>query len=502
MSSIDIQVLETAKNLGLIDEADLSLLKDLLMHSIDLSAGFKGCLASITEYIRAVESEANATPYARYKLGKGPKPRGENGGADWNAKDAYRQLLEKAQQLEALSHQVKDQLAPPYSRPNPFEAARISSLASEILRNIFRRKMHASVLPSRRIAKIDQALCLAWSNKPVFSDGSLPSFVDVVGAYDAARLLSARTAEIAAIDYYRGLGYKVSDVSVGQLTRGEQSWKDFDLLVGDRPVDVKNARRSFSSPDNYVEHCVPAFKTSRKSGQEVSILGVLSNYRSAEQFGSSDECTILGEANSSEMRNLFRALRERFGKIIDFSAMWNPGFQPGWAFEYPVEHYPYRSEAIQKIDTLLAEYQDAQWEAGLVPKWLYTLSNNPEFLEKSNVSDIQRRVIADLHKLRTSTGLTRPSLYLFVMGCILEALSRGEPEGEIERALIRTLFIGWQSTPQFYPLGLDDTQGYIWNLIYNLRQVHAAALNQGIRFKGFKMTHPAILRGERDQVIG
>ena len=91
--------------------------------------------------------------------------------------------------------------------------------------------------------------------------------------WELGRLLSARSAEKVAADFYQHYGKKVKDISIKQIDKNSKSeWEKYDLEVGNIPIDVKNSRRSRNSPDRYTKHCVPKFKHSRK-GQDVIIAG-------------------------------------------------------------------------------------------------------------------------------------------------------------------------------------------------------------------------------------
>ncbi len=121
---------------------------------------------------------------------------------------------------------------------------------------------HGKVI-SPPLSKNDISLCLHWANASIPFDSIQDGLIHLnqqITQYDTVRLLSARAAELATQEYFIGLGQSVTDIAITQLSKGDTSWKDFDLLVNNLPVDVKNARRSYSSPESYVEHCIPSFK--------------------------------------------------------------------------------------------------------------------------------------------------------------------------------------------------------------------------------------------------
>ncbi len=102
--------------------------------------------------------------------------------------------------------------------------------------------------------------------------------------WESGRLLSARSAEKIARCFYRNYGKEVKDVSITQIEKNNNfDWKDYDLDVDGLHVDIKNSRQSQKSKDRYTEYCIPSFKCSRRTNQEVRIAGVFSPYLSTRQ---------------------------------------------------------------------------------------------------------------------------------------------------------------------------------------------------------------------------
>jgi hypothetical protein len=134
--------------------------------------------------------------------------------------------------------------------------------------------------------------------------------------YQLGRVLSARAAEKAVIEFYENHGMFVEDISCTQISNPNLlDWKIYDLRVNNTPVDVKNARRSRSNRDSYVEHCVPQIKLVRGS-EETVIAGVLSEYlwpekilaQGLREHSSSASIQFLGE---TQLSNLY-SLKKRF----------------------------------------------------------------------------------------------------------------------------------------------------------------------------------------------
>lgn len=110
---------------------------------------------------------------------------------------------------------------------------------------------------------------------------------------DKLKMLTARLAELAALDYFRF--DKPKDVSLTQaLNDPEQDgWKTHDIFLekGGVYVDVKSARRPNWLPARaegvlpYREFLVPKLKRERELQQHVHVAGVLSPHLDAADFG-------------------------------------------------------------------------------------------------------------------------------------------------------------------------------------------------------------------------
>ena len=353
------------------------------------------------------------------------------------------------------------------------------------------------------VAIDDLHLCMAWSGKQIHSGANIEEsfnhLVSLIGSYDACRLLSARLAEKTASTYYEALGKSVTDVSILQLAGQDQRWRDFDLLVDGRPIDVKNARESFSSPDTYVEHCVPRFKLDRESGIDVSIVGVLSPYMTESKILAGEESSlILGEAHVQDIRDLYVWMRRRFGNGLNLNGLWRYGFLPGWIFEYSDSHYRNRAAAIKNIGALLQRIREQlPILLRIVPDWQIVLCADRNLITRLETTNPKRRILEDLISLRDQIGLSRPTLFVFAMGILLEAMLNDDLAEDVARTLRQLLFVNSDSK---LPLGLSDTQEYISSLINILPIVQQEATRQGIRFSCFKMPHPSILRGQRQDL--
>lgn len=295
------------------------------------------------------------------------------------------------------------------------------------------------------LSESDYLLCFAWagysSNR--VRNPNAASLRKAIGQYDACRLMSARVAELVAISYYNSLGQIVEDISISQINSNSssQNWRSHDLLVDGRPVDVKNARKSFSGGNGFVEHCVPQFKNNRESNVEVSILGVLSDYMRADQIENGEgKCVILGEVSVGDIRKLYSWVKRRFGILIDFTGLWRPGYQPGWVFEYSSEFYRNRISSTDGIEDVIHGLRRKGFEGDHFPGWLLALCPGKESFIESSLTPTKQEILNDLYDLRERVGYSRPALFVYSMGYILEAIAQNKLWSDSALILYRMIF--------------------------------------------------------------
>lgn len=488
--------LRLATELELIDEDDARLAAEMLSNGISLNADSRQWLTDIEAKIKEQAKRIKATPYQQY-LNGGPKPRRSDGRPDWDAKDQHQVLSKQLEELELFYKEVQVRIKP--ESPRTY----LSALETAIkLMSVIKALLDLPV-SSQSITFIkgidDLRLCLAWSNTPEPKQSNLSTryLSQLIGDFEAGRLISARLAERSASNYYLSLGAQVADISILQLDHADERWKKFDLLVDGRPIDVKNARRSFTSPDAYVQHCVPQFKTLRKDGEEVNIVGVLSEYIQPEELVSShSNCRVLGETSFSKLSKLRSWANNRFGSLLRLDGMWRPDYQPGWVFEYPAAHYSNRTQAIREIPSLLGRLKAHAIPKSKFPSWLLPLCPDRSLALSMVRPGRESAVLRDLYALDDVVGLSRPALFILIIGLFAEAMADRDSAGGLELTL-RELILA-ETQPDYRPLGLEDPQNYISSAIACLARVCSEAVRQGIQFKAFRMTHPSILRGERE----
>lgn len=494
-----LDALKVAAELKLISEDDANLAREVLDRGFELSDSPEKWIDQIEMKLAELERAFQQSPYHRY-LNGGRRPITYSGHNDWGAKDQYKATQTSIAELVGFNERIKGRLGQGIGGTTTLAYMLKAALGlTKILGDVQQTQADSNQLIIEPPKADDIRLCLTWAGQGATAAQHLDAqyLITALGDYEANRLLSARVAEHAAAKYYEAIGYVVIDVSIGQIGNSDDRWKDHDLLVNGRPIDVKNARRSFSSRDSYVEHCVPRFKQSRASGAEVSITGVLSEYSAVGKLEESiSDCRILGEVTVSEIRRLYAWARRRFGHVLNIDGIWKPEYQPGWIFEYPPEHYPSRVAAITGIPGMIEKLKARGIASGRIPGWLLSLCPDRELALSLAGSNQRRRILGDLHSLHDHIGFSRPGLFIYVMGLFLESIANGEQADQLDGPLRELFFI--RGSTSLRPLGLEDSQNYVANLIGMLVRVQNEALRQNIKFTTFRLAHPSILRGQRD----
>lgn len=500
-SAVNIRnALTVAAELKLISGDDAKIASEMLDHGFNLSDSSENWISQVEAKLSELEHILQQTPYHRY-LNGGPRPSTPSDRSGWRALDQYERIQSFIAEFVDLSEGIKGRFE--LGIGDQAKLARILKVAPDLAKILFdiqQTKGDSNQLVMASSNADDIHLCLTWAGigaTTTTQHCGPQNLIEAIGDYEANRLLSARIAEHAAAAFYEALDHEVIDVSIGQIGNFDDQWKDFDLLVNGRPIDVKNSRRSFSSHDSYVEHCVPKFKLSRASGTEVSVTGVLSEYSTVERLAESNSsCRILGEVTASEIRRLHVWAGRRFGRILNIDGLWKPNYQPGWIFEYPPEHYPSRKTAIADIPCLIENLKASGITNDRIPGWLLPLCPDRELASPLTGSSQQSKILIDLHSLDDEIGFSRPGLFIYVMGLFLEAIASNEQPGQLDGPLRALLFL--HEPPLSRPLGLEDSQSYVANLIDMLVQVQNEVHQQNIKLTAFRLTHPSILRGQRD----
>lgn len=390
-----------------------------------------------------------------------------------------------------------------------------------------RDKVHEVVIPlltpsktetrfRPKIEPSDKRLCLAWANKTAAGTDVTRALSEALGRGKASRLLSARAAEKAVAAYYSSLGHDVADIAIGQVRGDDDSWKDYDIRVGDTAIDVKNARRSKTRPRTYVEHCVPRFKMNRRSGAGVTVAGVLSDWGSEADIVSGQVSgQVLGEIRKQDVDGICSWIGQRFEGTLSVNGLWRPGHLPGWIFEYPSGFYKSWAAArvtLPKVNDALRERCTYPGED--IPGWCLALCPDRSLIEMIELPETKRQILSDLYRLDDALGFSRPSLYLYLMGAVLEAIASGGSPAKVIEILNDLIFPsagesihGWfaleagghRALPSGSqrPLFLIDTEKYVDNLIALIDRIHKEIVKRELHLTAFSMPHPSILRGRR-----
>jgi hypothetical protein len=364
--------------------------------------------------------------------------------------------------------------------------------------------------PLQSLEDQDLELCLAWRGEPrdkqVSTRAAWRSY-RTRDSNEALKMWSARSAEAAVISVFKQLGKTALDVSLGQIQHdGSSSWKTHDIEVNGQPFDVKNARRSFSNRYSYVEHTIPRFKQISRTKSDVTILGLVSDYvpwtRIDEgRFGSA---LILGQLQHADLRALSSWMGAQFGGILDFASV--SGSQlptyPGWMFEYPDDWYSKKPAAIERLKKILAKCGDCKGQQDL-PVWIKVFSEPCEETTQSASATLDQDILRGFVSLRRDIGLTRRSLFAWVLGLMLQAWIGGGGQqisrvaGALKRLLFRRANAMNHALVRSFPAGLYDPMAYVSNVISLFERIgHEVPRSHIAKFQFFKMTAPTILRGQ------
>lgn len=285
-------------------------------------------------------------------------------------------------------------------------------------------------------------------------------------------------------------------MSIQQLSNQDYRWQDYDLKVNNIPVDVKNARTSFSSKNSYSEHTIPRFKIARELNQECNYFGVFSKYIKPENIDfEKPECLVLGQVNLTYINKLTQWMTQRFGSLLEIQNLFNTKLQPGWLFEYPDAYYPTRSSTLDNLPELLTNLVSLKSGLDTIPKWLLTLCKEDHLVDQCRLQHEERLIWQDLKSLNLLVGTSRSSLYCYVLGYFLESIALGRETTLVKSNIFRAIFLSDQKNDLARPLGLNDPLEYVFNLINMLSKIYSKIIESKIVFKAFKITHPQILRG-------
>lgn len=297
--------------------------------------------------------------------------------------------------------------------------------------------------------------------------------------YWTSAMLSARRAERSVLRSYAALYGMATDLSIEQLGGVDARWRSADIEAGGLLIDVKNARKSFTSPRSYSEHCVPRFKNERGGG-DVIISGVLSPYVISERAEPDGDghLTWLGEVTQTDIARLSEEFQSEY---LDTQLRTDQrgSFIPPWLFEYPQQAYADRRQALAELKAMneVLPRREVPIAGGILLDIVPEAGSSAEVREARNLLARKRKI-----------ALTRPAMFLHIIDTFCRSLiERSSFPGDAMRAMLFP--IGDEKAP----LGMCDPLVTISSLLETLSKVEPAL--DDWRFVQFRLAAPGIFRG-------
>lgn len=318
--------------------------------------------------------------------------------------------------------------------------------------------------------------------------------------YRLQAMESARQAELVAKKIYSELYGEAEDLAILQVRSPEDArWKVADVAAGGRWIDVKNARRSYSSPDSYSEHCVPRFKTDRQS-RHVAISGFLSPAPGVQTAAREKKVVWLGETSQEILECLAASFSSESLKIdLAHGAL---TMLPPWIYEYPSACYRERNAAIEELNRTEDRFPITQIPVALE---LATLQRSLRYVRIPRVFEDrppeyneELRLLVDA--MTGESGITRPAIFLHILSRFCASATAGVA---FESGYLRDLLFPpdeweWMTRqPRALPLAVCDPLETSASLIDLLEKVAATCASDAIRYDCFRLRGPNVLQGRR-----
>ena len=311
------------------------------------------------------------------------------------------------------------------------------------------------------------------------------------------RLLSARLAEKAVLNYLRKIGHKdVRDISIMQIYRPpNRDWRSHDIVVDGDYWDVKNIRTKRA--DRFGEHFVQDHKQS-PSGEPVGWIAVVTftqesiqqNDDSQAEIDSQKECLVIGQLDQAGPRTIIQMIRQAADamgctNLCIEEDRWY-GSLPVWIFEYSNEHYDLLQSMswgeIARIWRKVSTTFDVP-----VPKWISMLEATRQDTWGSNNDHEQNHSV--LWSWLRSDGIRRSRIFWGILVYVLSKKGGVHPD-EFE-ALEKMLFVGNQAT---LPMGLYDPRKCVMALLQALRTLCEKNADVLMEATNFRLAGNGILR--------
>ena len=411
----------------------------------------------------------------------------------------YSQLMEM-HQTRKLPEQTLQQINEYYQE---FMDGRQKLIDRERFSNLSAKAMNPNVatcFPLPELEEHDLRLVEKWHNLPQNSLDRLSLIKDKSEDWELGRLLSARSAEKVAADFYRHYRKKVEDISITQIDENKKSeWEKYDLYVDKLPIDVKNSRQSRKNPERYTEHCIPRFKHNREK-QEVAIAGVFSPYLWAFELldkpvehHQNREIQFLGQTT----RKRLQALKNEFKDLVDFGETNSTGihFLPPWVFDYPEYVYTDRDKALKELKDFPghASLKGATFKFNLYPVSITVGIDLTEILGDEASEEWEQRFLHQLRNRIEKYGLSLPFLFLTILDHFLCMADSSKTVSNFEPSKYRK-FLFCEEFDK--PLGIYDPLKTIHALINVLGTLWTAKNGLIRKFHVFKLRSFNILWGK------
>ncbi len=383
-----------------------------------------------------------------------------------------------------------------------------STTADEIV-EIVRSKHRTTLSVAESCLPQDLSQCYTWPVSDIYQDLSTDdqSLIELwlkdsgENDYERAKMLSARGAEKATMQFYSSLGHQVKDIAITQLDRQSDLWKTCDILLDDNvAIDVKNARTPVHNRDSYVEHCVPQFKKIRAK-EDVLIAGVLSPYLQLQYLNypqtisfTATPITFLGEVAYTDIKSLEVAFCRDDTQLhlIDY------GTVPPWMFDYSGGFYAQCEQKRLELRQIDSSHLPTPLEFSLLD-----LNPIPVFLcagisltepWSDCLSDWQRGLYQRLLRYR-SGRITLPTLFLTLLTHFLDMVKA--PHSEYSPFGYADLLYT-NADYQRFPLGIVDPLNTIKNLYDTLCSLWEHQGKTRLReFEFFRFRGRGLLQGRR-----
>ena len=377
------------------------------------------------------------------------------------------------------------------SQQQRLQTKRIEDLISKIIYRDLKFSENLLV-DSQSLNQNDLSLINLWKNTSN-SKVIIKNLSEIkMDAYDLGRLVSARKAEIASVRYLKNFQQDVKDISICQTNNTDTEWKFYDIAADNIFYDVKNSRHSQMNNDTYTKHEIPSFKVAR-TGNQVKILSVLSDYvpKFKEEEYKQTKHKILGVTSKAEINKLVNFINKKFNSLLDLTTLTTTRFFPGWIFDYPSNFY-------EKKNIFIKYPED--FDINKLPTWCSVYLFEAGYNLDKKLSSDQIEIIQDIIELKASNNFTRPFLFYYVLGQLLNVVTNKEEYEKKSSFLKNLLFRDFKKT--YYtkrPLGIYDPLEYVKNLISIFDQ-HRYAIAQE-NFESYKLTHPQILCGQKGETF-